>query len=250
MGTANTLFRLDNTYLELLAPRAEEQGALADAVRDALGPRRERPFALALGVADLDAEVAALRGRGLTVTDAADGAGTDDHTGVRRTWRSAFLDRRSTRGVSLFLIQHTSPAALLPLAEPAAAVESTAAGVDHVVVFTQDLDASRALWVDALGLREAWRREFPERGTRNLGLDVGGIVVELIQRTDRAPSDRPDALWGVAYRVGVCGAAVARARAAGVAVDDPRPGLAGGTQVATLRWERSPTLFLGPERGA
>jgi hypothetical protein len=51
-------------------------------------------------------------------------------------------------------------------------------------------------------------------------------------------------LWGVAYRVADGAAAVARLRAAGATVDDPRPGLAPGTRVGTVRWQRTPTLLI------
>src|SRR5437899_2201627 len=77
-GTRNSLFRLDNTYVELLAATSDGRGALGDLVREALGEREERPFALALGVADLDGAVAAARQRGLVVADPAEGAGTDE----------------------------------------------------------------------------------------------------------------------------------------------------------------------------
>ena len=244
MGTRNTLYRLDNTYLELLAAEAAP-APLGESVRASLRGREEQPFAIALGVADVDAAVRTARARGLSIGDAADGAGTDDGSGVRRTWRSAFFAGSSTRGLRLFLIQHTSPAALLPPATKRA--DATVDGIDHVVVVTQDLDASLALWRDGLGVREAWRRDFPERGTRNLGLDLGGIIVELLQRTDRAPSERPDVFWGVAHRTADCDTLAARLRADGLPVDDPRPGLMASTRVATLRWERTKTLLIAAE---
>jgi len=243
LGTRNVLFRLENTYVELLAGAGE--GAVGERLRLALGQRRERPFALALGVADLDSAVLRLRAAGLAVSDAAAGEGRDDASGARRTWRSAFLAEASVRGLRLFLIQHTSPAERLP---PAAATASagTLDAVDHVVIFTPDLDAARALWCDTLGLREAWRRDFAERGTRNLGLALGDLVVELIQRTDRPASGRGDFFWGVAYRSRDCDAAATRLRAAELPADEPRVGLLPATRVTTLRWQRTPTLVIGP----
>jgi hypothetical protein len=90
----------------------------------------------------------------------------------------------------------------------------------------------------------AWRRDFPERRTRNLGLDLGGVVLELIQRTDRAPRGRDDVLWGIAYRVADCALAALRVRAAGIEIDPPRDGLDPDTRVASVRWERAPTLLI------
>lgn len=245
-GTRNVLFRLSNTYVELLAPDVPG-GPLADAVTAALHARAERPFALALGVSDLGGAVAAARARGLDVGEAASGEGRDDATGAVRTWRSAFVDPATVRGVRLLLIEHTTPPDALPAAPLAAAADTACAAVDHVVVFSEDLDASLAVWTGRVGLRLAWRRDFTERATRNAGLDLGGTIVELIQRTDRAPSGRRDVLWGVAYRVRDAAAAARRLDAAGIVTDAVRPGLFPGTRVATVRWPRTATLLL--ERG-
>ncbi|MEW6271424.1 MAG: VOC family protein [Thermodesulfobacteriota bacterium] len=247
LGTRNALFRLDaGPYLELLA--ADVPGAPpAELVTAALRGRAERPLMLALGVPDVDAAVAAARARGLAVSDPAGGEGVDDGSGLRRTWRSALLDRAGVRGLRIMLLTHGAPADALPVAPPRAAAGSVAAAIDHVVVFTQDLGASLALWTSVLGAGVAWpEKDFPERGTRNAGLDLGGVVLELIQRTDRAPSARGDVLWGIAYRVGDVDAALARLRADGTETSEARQGLAPGTRVANVRWQRTPTLLIGP----
>ena len=242
-GTRNVLFRLANTYVELLAPDVPG-GPLADVVVAALHDRAERPFALALGVSDVARAVDEARARGLTVSDPAPGEGRDDATGAVRTWRSAFADPATARGVRLMLIEHTTPPDALPPAPLAGPADAACDAVDHVVVFTDDIDASLAVWTGSVGLREAWRRDFPERATRNAGLDLGGTIVELIQRTDRAPSGRPDVLWGVAYRVRDADAAVRRLGAARLETDAVRAGLFPGTRVATVRWPRTATLLL------
>jgi catechol 2,3-dioxygenase-like lactoylglutathione lyase family enzyme len=242
-GTRNVLFRLANTYLELLAPDVPG-GPLADVVTASLHDRAERPFALALGVRDLARAVADARTRGLVVGDAAPGEGRDDATGAIRTWRSAFVDPASLRGVRVLLIEHTTAPDALPPAPLAGPAAAACDAVDHVVVFTEDLDASLAIWTERIGLRVAWRHDFPERATRNVGLDLGGTIVELIQRTDRAPSERPDAFWGVAYRVGDAAAAVARVGGTGRDAGPVRDGLTPGSRVASVRWPRSATLLI------
>ncbi|MBY0277446.1 VOC family protein, partial [Candidatus Binatia bacterium] len=215
LGTRNVLFRLADSYLELLAPD-EPGGPLADVVRAALHERAERPFALALGVPDVAVAVADARARGLQVGDPGPGEGRDDATGAVRTWRSALVDPASVRGVRLLLIEHTTSPDALPPAPLAAACDQAAAcaAIDHVVLFTEDVDASVATWTERVGLPLAWRRDFPERATRNAGVALGSAIVELIQRTDRASSGRPDVPWGVAYRVPDVAAAVARLAAA------------------------------------
>ena len=245
-GTRNTLFRLDNTYLELLAADGGTSSPFADLVRSVHGDHLERPFGLALGVDDLDAAVRAARSRGLTVGDAAPGSGIDTGSGRERTWRSAFIDSASSRGLRLLLIQHTSPPDALPPSPFDADAGAACTAVDHVVIFTADLTAAAALWTGTLGVRESWRRDFPERGTRNLGLDLGGITIELVTRTDKPGKPQADTFWGIAYRVASCDRAAERLRSSGLEVDAARPGLARGTRVTTVHWRRTPTLIIQP----
>ncbi len=241
LGTTNVLFRLENCYVELLAARAGQM-PLAEAVRESLGGRDERPFGLALGVHDLEAAVATARRAGLQLSAVREYVGVDERTGRERRWRSVFLTAESVRGLRLLLIEHLSPPDALPMAAPRTA--ATCDRVDHVVVFTADLPAAAAMWVERFGLRESWQRDFPERQTRNRGLDLGGVTLELITRTDRPGKPAGDKLWGLAYEVRSCDAAVDRVRAARVPVDDPRTGLLPGSRVATVRWNRTPTLLI------
>jgi catechol 2,3-dioxygenase-like lactoylglutathione lyase family enzyme len=244
-GTRNTLFRLENTYVELLATNAAVESLGGQSVREALAPdRRERPFGLALGVEDIKAAVNFVRGRGLRASEPIEGVGVDERSGRRRTWRSAWIEPATAAGLRLLLIQHTSPPTLLPRGLAVADVTSFCLGVDHVVVVTRDLPASLRLWTEAFRLPERWRLDFPERGTSNVGLALGGITLELILRTDRSSGGAPDRFWGVAYEVAECDQAVVRLREAGITVDDPRPGLARASRVATVKWQRTPSLLI------
>jgi catechol 2,3-dioxygenase-like lactoylglutathione lyase family enzyme len=256
LGSANALFRFGGCYLELLASDPAREGFLGTLVRDALDGRAERPFGLALGADDVDAAVTRLRGRGVELLDPSNGEGREETSGVRRTWRSALGMPETVRGLRMLVIQHTSPPELLPIATPATVdASSVCDALDHVVVFTEDLDASRRLWRDTFELADAWSADFPARNTRNRGLLFKGanepgasssndVVLELIQRIDREARGRPDVLWGTAFRVADCARAVERLRGSGILVDDPRPGLLSGTTVATVRWQRTPVLLL------
>src|SRR4029079_11662852 len=66
-GTANTLFRLENTYLELLAAAGE--GPLASVLGTWLDAHGEGPFALAFGTDGVDGAVATLRARGMELPE-------------------------------------------------------------------------------------------------------------------------------------------------------------------------------------
>ena len=245
-GTANTLYRLSNTYLELLTPVGA--GGLADALRAHFAERGEGPFALAFGTDDAAACAAALRARGLPAAEPLDGSGRDTGSGAERRWRNVFLRPEDTRGTQLFAIQHLSPPSALP---PAAAIGDDVAavtGVDHAVIMTADPEAAIALYRDQLGLRLAFDRTFTERGVRLLFFRIGGITVELASALAAGGSDAaaPDRFWGISYRVPDLAAACARVAAAGFDVSEMRRGHKAGTQVCTVRRETHgvATLFI------
>ena len=234
-GTANALFRLDNTYLELLAPAG---GASASpwlrALDEHLDAHGEGLYAIALGTDDIGESVALARSRGLEVDDPADGDGVDLATGAQREWRNARISTGSTRGVRGFFIEHRSPADALPKAQPCASGGAFATAVDHTVVASSDLAGSLRLWRDALGLD--LRRTVDWAGGRQLHfLRLGDTILELAGEAEPERPGGRDTLWGVSYQVGDVAATVARLRAAGVSVSYPRPGHAPNTIVADLK---------------
>ncbi len=262
-GTANVLFGLGNCYVELLALDGRASAAvggiasartlaaadahpIAQALATYLYRREEGIFALALGCDDLAGAAARLADAGITPGPIVSGAAVDAH-GTTRSWRSFTLDRTDTRGVMVFAIAHDDRAAIAP-SKPEGEAPAAVSALDHVVLFSDDLTGALALWRDAFGIAERWRREFPERGTVNVGLRLGGVTLELVApRAPRAPAPdaRGERAWGLAYRIPDVDAAVARLRAADVAVGETRRGLAPNTRVATVKWHgRLPTLLI------
>jgi catechol 2,3-dioxygenase-like lactoylglutathione lyase family enzyme len=231
-GTANTLFRLRNTYLELLAPAGD--GPVARIVAERLDREGEGLFALAFGTDDAAKCAEAFRGRGLSAPEPSDGEGVDTATGTVRRWRNVVLSPEQTRGPALFAIEHLTPD-LLPPAEPTGDRSAAVEGLDHVVVMTADPERSRELYGDRLGLRLALDRSFPERGVRLLFFRVGGVTVELAARDDETGPDSPDRLWGIAYRVPDVVAGRERLVRQGVDVSETRSGHKPGTRVCTVR---------------
>lgn len=234
-GTANTLFRLDRTYVELLSPLGT--GAPADALRAHLDEQGEGPYAIAFGTGDADACAAALRQQGLTTSAPIRGRGTDRCTGTQREWCAVFISPADTGGVLLFAIEHRSPPDALP---PALAADENAAvsGVDHAVIMTADAEAACELYRDKLGLRLAFDRTFEERRVRLLFFRLGGVTVELAAPLGAAAdAGRRDRFWGISWRVPDIDAARARLAAAGFDVSDVRPGNKDGTRVCTVRRE-------------
>lgn len=246
LGTENALFRLENTYLELLAPSAGSGQWL----RDRLEASGEGPFALAFATPDAEAFRAHAEARGLRPTAVQPGLGRDSDSGAFRKWRNVLLDRSASHGVQLFAIEHLSPAELLPLSpatdENAAA---TVDSVDHVVVQTADAERAKALYGEALGIRLGLDRSFPQWGSRMLFFRVGHLTLEVVSPLEGgAPRGAPDRFWGVSYRVRDAQAAHARLSAAGFDLTPCKPGRKPGTFVFTVNSETHgvATLILQP----
>lgn len=254
LGTANTLFRLERSYLELLAPdlrEGEGEGA-AGWLRERLEVHGEGLMGLAFGTPDADACAKKLRERGLRATDPVAGEGRDERGAGLRRWRNVHLPPEQTRGVLLFAIEHGSPADALPDAVPTSE-SGVVRAIDHVVIRTADPEATIALYGNALGLRLALDRTFEERGVRLIFFRVGGVTVEVAARAGADPDrDVPDEPWGIAWQVDDVVAAQARLRSAGFDVSDTRAGNKAGTRVCSVRagTHGVPTLVIGPDPSA
>lgn len=235
-GTRNTLFRIDNTYLELLSLGKSKGGRWSGQLSKFLD-KGEGLYALALGTRDVDADVRVLRGHELPVQDAAEGEGIDELSGNRRSWRNAMVPVKASNGVRIFFIQHRSMPEDLPLAPANGEGGAHVKRLDHAVVLSPDVEASKRLWGDVLGARLALDRTFPERNTRILFFRLGDVTVEISgggQQTEEGIG-KPDRLWGVAWGVDDLTATVTRLRAANIEVSEPRTGVKPGTLVATAK---------------
>jgi catechol 2,3-dioxygenase-like lactoylglutathione lyase family enzyme len=248
-GTANALFRLENTYVELLAATGE--GPVGAALRGWLAERGEGPIGLAFGTDDAAATREALAARGLLPGPLQKGMGRDVESGAVREWLRVDLPLARTRGVLLFAIEHLSPPDVLPIVPPPGDASAAVFALDHAVVRTPDAEAARSLYGDALGLRLALDREFPQWGARLLFFRVGGITVELAAELGGTPASdaATDRLWGLSWRVADADAARARLAAAGFDVSEVRAGRRPGTRVLSVRdgTHGVPTLLLEPQ---
>jgi catechol 2,3-dioxygenase-like lactoylglutathione lyase family enzyme len=250
-GTANALFRLANTYLELLGPVGE--GASASMLRARLEGDGDGLIGMAFGTDDADACARELRARGLSPTDPMPGTGRDPERPHERAWKNVILPPNESRGPLVFAIEHLSPPDALPPAEPLAPEASIVTGLDHIVVATQDVEATMAFYGAKLGLRLALDRSFEQRGLRLVFFRVGGVTVELSSRLGAPvdPSAR-DRLWGLAWRVPDADAARARVAAAGFEPTATRDGHKPGTRVCSIDHGAHgvPTLLIQAGTGA
>lgn len=249
-GTANALFRLEDSYLELLAPVGA--GPIAALLEQHLAARGEGLFALAFGTSDAEACRAALEARGLEPGAVTKGLGRDEPSGAWREWRTVPLPLARTRGLRLFAIQHLSPPDLLPQTPPSGAASASPHALDHVVVRSADVEGSRRLLGDGLGLRLALDRSFEAFDMRALFFRIGGVTLEVAGSLSATPDPAAeDALWGLAWKVGDAEAARARLAAAGLDVSPVRAGRKPGTVVCTVRSDTCgvATLLIGPAPG-
>lgn len=214
-GTANVLFRLDSSYLELLAPDPDASSGTAhsagsgQAWTGSLGRfLRERGaglFSIALQAADVAATAARARAKGLPVEDPLPGSGVDLDSGATREWVNVRIPPESTRGTRCFFIEHKSPPDALPVApidEPGAVLDNIA-----VSITSQDPDGARRMWRDLFGLPELamdgeWRFDL---GNATLIVAPGGGV-----------GDAADAYRALHLRVESVAAAAGRLRRQGI----------------------------------
>jgi catechol 2,3-dioxygenase-like lactoylglutathione lyase family enzyme len=237
-GTRNTLFRIDNTYLELigLADGKRKETAWTRNLTRFL-ERGEGVCMLGLGTSDLKSAVKGLRDNGMEIADPADGEGVDLISGARREWRNATASPKTTNGAQLFFIEHTSPPEALPVAAPTAEAGAFVTRMDHAVVLSADMEASRRVWGDVIGARLALDRTFPERNTRILFFRLADITIEISGGAAQSKEGvgKPDRIWGIAWGVDSIEATCARLAAAGIETSGPRPGIKPGTIIATVK---------------
>ena len=234
LGTEAALFALSNSWIELVAPRADAEEA--EGLRALLDARGDGLQALAFGTNDAATCSAELRARGLRATPPQDGEAETEGGGTRR-YRTVELSPRATRGLSVFAVERAGDDALQA---PQVDGDGVTA-LDHIVVRTADPDAAIALYRDALDIRLALDRMLG--GRRMLFFRIGGVTLEVVQD---ATLGATDALYGAAYRVRDIDAARARMQGLGLTVSDVRTGNKPGTRVYTVRdgTRNVPTLIL------
>jgi len=242
-GVATATFTLANTSLELMAPAGASAGAAR--VRAALEKDGEGLASLALRVDDIDRAHRKLDRVGLQPEAITEAASTDSATGRTLRWRRTRAATEATHGVRLFFLQLDSQR---PRSVPD--TDAPVAGLDHVVIATANPDRATALYGAKLGLDMVRDLTRPDWNTRLMFFRCGDLIFEIMQRPDRPVSDRPDRLWGLSWRVANADAAHARLAAAGVEVNEVRPGRLPGTRVFTAKSETLgvPTLIIEPRQ--
>ncbi|MDG1065927.1 MAG: VOC family protein [Luminiphilus sp.] len=237
-GTANTLFRLDNTYIELLA--AQGSGIGAEAVAATLQSKQNALGGLVFGTEDSSEFLAQARNAGLAASDPAPSHGVDELSGNTRRWSNLFWDPAAARGIFSFCICHEAESYLPPA--PISALAPISA-VDHVVVQTRDADAAKRFYGEQLGIRLALEQEVPQWGGTQLFFRASSMSIEVIASEK---SEAMDNLWGLALKTADIDATQQRLNEAGIEVSEVRDGRKKGTRVCTVKSHalNVPTLLI------
>jgi catechol 2,3-dioxygenase-like lactoylglutathione lyase family enzyme len=227
-GSANTLFVLDNTYLELLA--AEGSGWAGDRVTQHIADKGQGLMGLVFGVEEVEPFINHARQAGLDISDPLTGHGTDLAETAERSWQNMVWPEDAARGIFSFAIRHDDPDALkiAPIAGAGPCTE-----VDHVVVQTSDTKASKNFYGTQLGIRLALEQSRPDWGGDMLFFRTNHMSIEVIG----APKfdAQLDHLWGLALKTDDIEATHARLVESNVAVSEVREGRKAGTRVCTVK---------------
>lgn len=224
-GAALYRFQLNNTAFEI-----------SDAAGTAEGLK-----AIVFETVDLDATAHKLSRRGLP------GSAKTSEV-VKQTNGPGHIERHcvdisgpGTHGVGLALVETVHPDA-----PPQYDGASPVTMLDHVVVRSPNPERAIALYGGRLGLDFALDRSNPDWGSRLMFFRCGGVTVEIGHSLTKGISDKPDSLWGVAWRVDDASKAQLRLRDAGFNTSDAAKGRRPGSQVMTVRSNTGgvPTIFL------
>ena len=237
-GTANTLFKLENTYIELLAVQGE--GMAADIVTANLDKRGSSLGGIVVGTDNATDFINHARDKGLAASDPIPGHGVDEITGTARHWRNIFWDPAAARGVFSFCIEHDAGSSL-PEATPTG--EGPITAVDHIVVRTQSADAAKKFYGDQLGIRLALEQDVPDWGGTQLFFRASSMSIE-VTASEKAPEE--DDLWGLAFKTASLDETHRRLIDEGIDVSEIREGRKPGTRVCTIKSHalEVPTLLI------
>jgi len=236
-GTANSLFNLENTYLELLS--AKEEGFGADVINHILSENGEGLSGLVLSTKDAHKAFTTLTSYGYTLGEPADGEGTNDKDSQIRKWKNLFLPPELTRGIFAFLIEHVDGSLEMPSFNDASIHK-----LDHLVINTNDADGFIEIYQDIYGIRLALDKVIDAWKKRMLFFRLNKTTIEVVEEKDANSS--VDKLWGLAWSVRNLKETHARLTNAGIQISEIKPGIKENTKVATVKshTHNVPTLLI------
>jgi len=236
-GTANSLFNLENTYLELLSAKGEGFGA--DVINHILSENGEGLSGLVLSTKDAHKAFTTLTSYGYTLGEPADGEGTNDKDSQIRKWKNLFLPPELTRGIFAFLIEHVDGSLEMPSFNDASIHK-----LDHLVINTNDADGFIEIYQDIYGIRLALDKVIDAWKKRMLFFRLNKTTIEVVEEKDA--NSAVDKLWGLAWSVRNLKETHARLTNAGIQISEIKLGIKENTKVATVKshTHNVPTLLI------
>lgn len=242
---------------EFLTVAARDPSTVAADYRELVGcsdPRPDAGDSDSLALENIQLQFETLDGEGAAGIRSVGLVGEVDGQVGRWTLDSASLSATSLEAVAFAASEEdVSKAASPSTSSPTVPDPSAVHAVDHIVIRSRDVDATRRLYEQGFGLRVLFDREFPDWKVRLCMCRVGDAVLEIAGSLGReeevADHDGPrDRLWGVTWRVRDIEAAHGRLLEAGFDVSDVRTGRRPGTRVFTVRDRTGgvPTLIIQP----
>ena len=237
LGTINSIFNFENTYLELLASKGAGLGA--DLVNSALEQDGEGLTGIVLGTDDIKDVYASISSAGFGIGEISDGEGSNtDNVNIRR-WQNLFLPPELTRGLFSFVIEHTDGELPSPDYQ-----NSSIRKLDHVVINTNDADGFISVYQDIFNIRLALDKVIEHWKKRMLFFRLNKTTIEVIESKDDQPAN--DQLWGLAWEVRNIEDTYQRLIDEGVDVTPVQKGIKENTFVATIKshTHNVPTLLI------
>jgi catechol 2,3-dioxygenase-like lactoylglutathione lyase family enzyme len=248
MRTRSALFPLANTILEIRAAEADAGGAFDTQTKGLSGLR--------LACDELEQFVGRLESGGVATLPSIPQTAVPFYGEAARTWVSAIVDPKASRGISVELISDEAgpqpdwaDRSRAQVRSQTIDPRSVIQALDHVVVFSGDVEATRDFYADHLGIRLALDRTFEKRGVRLLFFRIGGVTIEIGGRLGLEPQpDAVDRFGGLAWQVPDIEAIQSRLRSDRFDVSEIRDGNKPGTRVCTVRdpVHDVPTLLIEP----
>ena len=238
LGTANVIFNLENTYLELLSANGDGLGAAL--VNHYLEKDGEGLIGIVFGTNHLNEVAKSIKDKGFNIGDITEGEGTNSDESEKRKWKNLFLPPELTRGLFSFIIQHTD--GNLPSSKHV--IQSAVNKLDHIVINTNDADGFIEIYKNVFGLRLALDKTIEAWNRRMLFFRFNKTTIEVIEENDdKEPSDK---LWGLAWAVEDLQETYARLTKEGLELTEVKQGIKDKTLVSTIRSHTHgvPTLII------
>ena len=238
LGTANVIFNLENTYLELLSANGDGLGA--ELVNHYLEKDGEGLIGIVFGTNDLSDAAKSIKEKGFNIGDIKEGEGTNFDESEKRKWKNLFLPPELTRGLFSFIIQHTDG----NLSSSELVMQSAVKKLDHIVINTNDADGFIEIYKDVFGLRLALDKTIEAWNRRMLFFCFNKTTIEVIEEIDNEePKDR---LWGLAWEVEDLKETYERLIQENVEVTEVKAGIKDKTLVSTIKSHTHgvPTLII------